>query len=142
MKTAEKGDKVKVNYTGKFLDGTIFDTTAKRNPFEFIIGAGEVIIGFDEALLGMKVGEIKNVMIDPADAYGTYNTDLTLEVNLHDFPEGEKPELGAEVEVTGKDGGHILMSVIDISGDKVTLDANHPLAGQSLSFEIELLEFL
>lgn len=140
MPKAKKGDKVKVHYTGKFKDGSIFDSSLDRSPLEFKIGGGEVIKGFDDAVTGMSIKEKRNVLISPGDAYGEYNKDLAINVDPSEFPENEQPQIGDQLELNGPNGEVLLVTVIDMNDESVTLDANHPLAGQELNFEIELVE--
>ncbi len=142
MNTAKIGDRVRVHYTGSLQDGTIFDSSLNHQPLDFKIGEGKLIPGFENAVIGMTKGEKKVVVLEPKDAYGDYNIDLSFQVDLKDFPDGEIPEIGSEVEFRSPEGDSFYLSVIDIDDEKVTFDANHPLAGQILTFEIELLEII
>ncbi len=142
MDKAKAGDRVKVHYTGSFEDGDIFDSSMNGQPLEFTIGEGKIISGFENGVIGMSIGEKKTLKLEPKDAYGEYNEDLSFQVDLEEFPVDEMPELGSELEFVGPEGESIIMSVVDIDDNKVSLDANHPLAGQELTFEIELVEIL
>ena len=131
----------KIHYTGKLDDGTVFDTSRNREPFEFAVGAGQVIKGFDEAVSDMEVGETKQVTIPAEEAYGPHREDLIIEVQPDQFAEGVNPEVGMQLQSQNTDGQPpTIVTVTAVTDDKVTLDANHPLAGQDLNFEIELLD--
>jgi peptidylprolyl isomerase len=133
-------DTVKVHYTGKLADGTVFDKSPEDRPLLFILGKEEVIAGFDEAIVGMYQGEEKTVVIEPDKAYGPSNADLIQEVDRKDLPSDIELTEGGQLEVTREDGSKVLIMISALSDDKVTLDANHPLAGKQLTFEIKLLE--
>jgi peptidylprolyl isomerase len=139
---AKNGDKVQVNYTGKFADGTVFDSSAGLKPMEFTLGGGKVIPGFEKAVLGMKIGEKKTVTIPAADAYGPHLDKMMIEVPRAQFPKDITPEVGLELESTQKDGTTIVATITKVTDTTITLDANHPLAGKDLTFEIELLKIL
>jgi FKBP-type peptidyl-prolyl cis-trans isomerase 2 len=140
MSAAKKGDTVKVNYTGKLDDGTVFDSSEGRDPLEFKIGAGQLIPGFDAAVVDMAPGETKTVTVPPEEAYGPYHEQMVVQANRSQFPEGVEPEVGQQFESRSEDGQNFLVTVTEIDGDKITLDANHPLAGKELTFDIELVE--
>lgn len=137
---ATTGDTVKVHYTGTLDDGTVFDSSRDREPYEFTIGAGQTIIGFDNAVNGMRLGETKTVMITADEAYGPYHEGLVQEVSRDNLPEGIEPEVGMQLESVQPDGRIINLTIIELSETTVTLDANHHLAGKDLTFEIELVE--
>lgn len=139
MTQAQNGNTVKVHYTGKLEDGTEFDSSQHDDPLEFTIGSGQIIPGFEQAVVGMEQGESKTVKILADDAYGPHREDRVLEVDQNDFPDHITPKLGQQLEIRQSDGS-IGVTVTSISGSRVTLDANHPLAGQDLIFDIELLE--
>jgi peptidylprolyl isomerase len=139
---AKTGDKVQVNYTGRFSDGQVFDSSAGLAPLEFTIGEGKVIPGFDKAVLGMRVGEKKTVTIPAADAYGPHSDKMMIEVPLAKFPSDITPEVGLELESPQKDGSTIVARITKITDKAITLDANHPLAGKDLTFDIELVKIL
>ena len=140
MSTAQDGNTVKVHYTGKLEDGTVFDSSKDREPLEVKLGAGSVIPGFEKGIVGMTVGDAKTVTLAPDDAYGPRRDELTVEVDKKDFPENITPEIGQQLTMQRQDGSQINVVVAGISEDQVTLDANHPLAGKTLVFEIELVE--
>ncbi|MCP4685970.1 MAG: peptidylprolyl isomerase [bacterium] len=139
MSQAKAGDKVKVHYTGKLEDGTVFDSSKEREPLEFDLGSGNVIPGFENGILGMEVGESKTLTIVPDEAYGQTNSDLVATVERKQFPENITPELGLQLQMSQPNGQPLNVTVINIVGDSITLDANHPLAGKTLVFDIELV---
>jgi peptidylprolyl isomerase len=140
MSQTEK--KAKVHYTGSLSDGTVFDSSRERNePLEFTVGTGQVIKGFDDAVSEMTVGDTKTVTIPAAEAYGPYREDMVFEVATTQFAEGVVPEVGMQLQGQAEEGAApMVVTVKKIEDEKVTLDANHPLAGQDLTFEIELVE--
>jgi len=140
MSQAKSGDKVKVHYTGKFEDGEVFDSSEGREPLEFTLGQGNVIPGFDNGIMGMEVGGKKSMTISPDDAYGQRRDDLVLEVKKTDFPENISPEIGQQLQMTRPDGQAVNVVITDMKEETVTLDANHPLAGKTLVFDVELVE--
>ena len=140
MSQAKDGDKVTVHYTGKLEDGTVFDSSQNRDPLEFQLGAGNVIPGFNDGIVGMGIGESRTISIPPDDAYGQRRDELTIEVDKSEFPEDIKPEIGQELQVQQPDGSPVQVTITDVTEEKVTLDANHSLAGKTLIFEIELVE--
>jgi len=140
MSQAKTGDTVKIHYTGTLSDGKQFDTTEARGPMEFKLGEGQVLPGFEEAVKGMEVGEKKSFTLSPEEAYGPRQEDLTVEVEKTEIEKFIEPQVGQQLELKQKDGGNVIVMVTDIQDDKVTLDANHPLAGEALSFEVQLVE--
>ena len=142
MTQAKSGDTVKVDYTGKLEDGTVFDTSASREPLQFLIGSGQIIPGFDQAVIGMNVGDKKTVNIPSDQAYGPHLEDKVLEVNQDQIPKHLNLEVGQQVQVPQKDGSKIFFVVTGVSETSVTLDGNHPLAGKDLVFDIQLVEIL
>jgi peptidylprolyl isomerase len=137
---AKNGDTVQVNYTGKLADGTIFDSSVGRTPYEFTLGVGKAIPGFEKAVLGMKVGEKKTVTIPAAEAYGPHLDDMVIEVSRDRIRSEAEPKVGQILEATGQNGQTIRFTITGISDNgTVTLDANHPLAGKDLTFDIELV---
>ena len=140
MASAKKGDTAKVHYTGTLNDGTVFDSSRERDPLEFQVGAGQLIPGFDQAVDGMAVGETKTVKIPAEQAYGPHRAEMVIDVDKTQFPEGLNPEVGQQLQTQDNQGQPLVVTVTAIDGDKVTLDANHPLAGKDLNFEIELVE--
>jgi len=142
MPEAKEGDTVRIHYTGKFDDGTVFDTSGENEPLEFVIGDGQVIPGVEEAVIGMNPEENKTTTIPPEKAYGQYHEDMVIEVEKNKFPEHIEPEPGLELELKQEDGNSVFVIVTNVSDDEVTLDANHPLAGKDLTFEIQLMEIV
>ena len=140
MIRAAHNNTVTVKYTGKLADGTIFDASPEDSPLTFIIGREEVIKGFDAAVLGMSQGETKTVVIEPEQAYGESNPDLTEEIDRADLPENLELTEGGQLEVTQGDGSILLLMIDKVTEEAVCLDANHPLAGKALTFVIEMLE--
>ncbi|PLX86586.1 MAG: peptidylprolyl isomerase [Desulfuromonas sp.] len=140
MAQIKSGDTAKVHYTGKLDDGTVFDSSRQGDPMEFEVGGGQLIQGFDEAVLGMSLGESKTVTIPSENAYGPYREEMVMEVERGQFPEGVSPEVGQHFEIPNNDGPPLVVEVKATDEEKVTLDANHPLAGKDLTFEIELVE--
>ncbi|NLX03986.1 MAG: peptidylprolyl isomerase [Phycisphaerae bacterium] len=140
MAQAKEGDTVKVHYTGKLKDGTVFDQSAGKEPLEFTIGEGRVIPGFEEAVKGMEPGQSKTVEVSSEEAYGPRRDEMILQVDRSRLPEDLDPEVGQQLQSHQENGQTVILTVTDVSEQEVTLDANHPLAGQDLQFEIELVE--
>jgi peptidylprolyl isomerase len=140
MSQAKQGDSVKVHYTGKLDDGTVFDSSVGREPLDFTVGAGQLIAGFDEAVVGMSVGEMKTVRIAAEQAYGPHNPEMTLQVPRSDLPADIQPELGMQLEASQEGGHSMVVTVVVVTDESVTFDATHPLAGKALTFEIEVVE--
>jgi peptidylprolyl isomerase len=142
MAQAETGDTVKIHFTGKLEDGTIFGSTTAREPLEFKLGEGGIIPGVESAVEGMNVGESKTVKVPPEQAYGQHQAELVQEVSRDQFPKDVEPKIGQKFEVPqpGELGQAMVVRVVNVSESTVTLDANHPLAGRDLTFELELLE--
>ena len=140
MIRAAKMDTVKVHYTGRLEDGTIFDQSPEDRPLQFIIGREEVIAGFDEAVEGMYQGECRNVTIPCDKAYGKSNPELLEKVERSVLGDLVDLQVGGQLEVTNHDDTTFRLMVREITEEHVTLDANHPLADKDLVFEIELLE--
>lgn len=140
MSQAKQGDTVKVHYTGKLDSGEVFDTTSNGDPIEFTLGEGRIIPGFENAVAGMAEGENKTVTVEPEEAYGPRQEDRMLEIPRNEMPEHIQPEVGQSLQIRHQNGESFVVAVSEVKEDTVTLDANHPLAGQSLTFEIELVE--
>lgn len=140
MPKAKAGDSVKVHYTGKLKDGTVFDSSKGREPLAFQVGAGQMIKGFDAAVDGMEVGDTKTTEIPAAEAYGESRQDLMFDVPKSDLPEDLKPEVGQQLAMTQPNGQQVPVTVAKVEEDKVVIDANHQLAGKDLIFDIELVE--
>jgi FKBP-type peptidyl-prolyl cis-trans isomerase 2 len=139
MAQAKNGDTVTVHYTGRFTDGTVFDTSVSGEPLEFTIGERHVIPGFEQAVLGMDVGDSKTVNIASEDAYGDHEEDLVFQLEPDSFPPDLKLEVGQQLQLDQPDGRVIHLRVAEITESMVTLDANHPLAGEDLTFELDLV---
>jgi FKBP-type peptidyl-prolyl cis-trans isomerase 2 len=140
MSTVKTGDAVKVHYTGKFDDGDVFDSSEGRDPLAFTVGEGQVIPGFDAALIGMQIGETKNIVIPPDQAYGERINELVQTIDRQQFNlEGVEPELGLAIEMRTPQG-NIPLVITELTNTTVTLDANHPLAGEELHFALTLVE--
>jgi peptidylprolyl isomerase len=142
MTQAKQGDTVKVHYTGKLADGSTFDSSAETEPLEFTLGTGQVIPGFEVAVVGMEPGDTKTTTIPADEAYGAYDDDMLLEVERAQFPSEMDPQVGQRLQVRQSDGETFSVIVAGVEVDSVTLDANHPLAGQDLTFEIQLVEIV
>ena len=140
MAQAKEGDTVKVHYTGKLEDGEIFDTSQDGDLLEFKIGGGQVIPGFEQGVVGMNEGESKTVEIPSEEAYGPHHQELVIEIEMDQFPEDLDPEVGQQFKMRQPDDRTIIVAVAEITEDSVTLDANHPLAGKDLTFDIQLIK--
>ena len=140
LAVAKDGNTVKVHYTGKLDDGTTFDTSVESEPLEFTIGAGQMIPGFEGAVRGMQVGQVKTVTIPAEEAYGSHNEDMVLVVERDKLPDNLNPVVGQQLQMQQENGNTAVVVVTDVSDTTITLDANHPLAGKALTFEIELVE--
>jgi peptidylprolyl isomerase len=137
---AKKGDTARVHYTGRLEDGHVFDTSEGGEPLEFEVGSGQVITGFDEGVCGMHVGEKKTIEIDADEAYGQRTEALVQAVSRSDFNLDAEPEVGMNLVLQLPDGNQIPVAITDVTQDSVTLDANHPLAGKKLIFDVELVD--
>ena len=140
MDKAKKGDSVKVHYKGTLTSGEQFDSSEGRAPLEFVVGAGQMIAGFDKAIPGMAVGEKKTINIAPADAYGEKNDDAIIEFPKANIPPDMKLEPGMQLQLRNEAGHPVPVTVTEVKDDVVILDANHHLAGKELIFDIELVE--
>ncbi|HCC53640.1 MAG TPA: peptidylprolyl isomerase [Desulfobulbaceae bacterium] len=139
MSQAKNGDSVKIHYTGTLEDGTVFDSSAGRDPLVFTVGGGQVIVGFEEAVLGMIVGDRKKVSISADKAYGEKNEDLVMEVSRDQVPPDLEPEVGQKLQMGGSNGELIVVTVVEVNEAVIILDANPPLAGKDLIFDLELV---
>lgn len=142
MQQVKSGDKVKVHYHGKLRNGETFDSSQGREPLEFTVGGGQVIKGFDDGVMGMQVGDKRTVEIEVTDAYGEKNEDMVVEFPKEQFPPDMKPEVGMQLMMNNGQGQSFPVVVKEIREDNVLLDANHPLAGEDLIFDIELVEIV
>jgi len=142
MAQAKHGDTVKVHYTGQLEDGTVFDSSVKRDPLQFKIGEGQVISDFERAVVGMSAGESKTTKVPADKAYGPYRKEMLIAVDRDKFPAHTKPEVGQQYQISQEGGRKTVVTVTDVSESSVTIDANHPLAGKDLTFDIQLIEIL
>jgi FKBP-type peptidyl-prolyl cis-trans isomerase 2 len=140
MAGAKDGDKVKVHYKGTLDDGTVFDSSEGKEPLEFTIGTGKIIPGFENGVKGMEKGDKKTIKIPCAEAYGPIYPDGITEVPKSEFPKDLNPKIGQQFQMADPDGHVLIVTVINVTDDKVTIDGNHPLAGKDLTFELELVE--
>lgn len=137
---AQQGDTVKVHYTGRLDDGSVFDSSDGGAPLEFTIGGGQMIPGFEQGVVGMAAGESRTVIIAADQAYGIYQPQGVIEVPRSDIPASLPLEVGMQLQATGRDGRPAYMTVLELSADRVKLDGNHPLAGKDLTFDLQLVE--
>jgi peptidylprolyl isomerase len=140
MREVRNGDTIKVHYRGRLDDGTVFDSSEGREPLEFEVGSGMVIPGFDAGVLGMAVGQKKTVTIPVDDAYGPVQEEMFMEFPLDRFPEDMKPEVGMSLNMSNGSGQAIPVVIAEVMDEVVILDANHPLAGEDLTFDLELVD--
>ena len=142
MAPANTGDTVKVHYTGKLDDGTVFDTSANRDPLQFTIGEQQVIPGFEQTVVGMNPGESKTAQIPVDKAYGPHRKEMILVVERSQFPADLEPQVEQCLQLCQPDGQNMVARVTDVSESKVMLDANHLLEGKELTFDIQLIEIV
>ena len=139
MTQVKTGDTVRIHYTGTLADGTQFDSSAGRDPLEFAVGSGQIIPGLDKALPGMAVGDRKQVVVPADEAYGQPNPEARQAVPRSEIPDHIPLDLGTQLQVQTPTGQTMTVVVAEVTETEVTLDANHPLAGKELTFDIELL---
>jgi peptidylprolyl isomerase len=139
MQSAKSGDTVRVHYTGKLDDGSVFDSSEGRDPLEFQLGGGQVIPGFEQAVEGMSPGDERSVTIAADEAYGPRRDELVLVVPRTELPAEMQPELGQQLQLS-QDGQSFIVTVADVNESEIILDANHPLAGEALTFELQLVD--
>jgi peptidylprolyl isomerase len=142
MSEVKTGDTVQVHYTGKLDTGEQFDSSRERDPLQFTLGNGELIPGFENAVIGMKVGDEKTVRIPSHDAYGPYMEEMKMVIDRTKIPEDLELKVGLNLTLQGTDERKLNVKIVDVTEDTVTMDANHPLAGQDLLFDIELMKIL
>lgn len=142
MAQAKQGDIVKVHYTGTLEDGTRFDSSDGRDPLQFVIGEGMLIPAFEQAIVGMNPGDTKQLHIQSHEAYGPYMDELILEVDRNQIPPYIDPEEGMQLQITQDDGSSTIVKVVKLTNEKIYLDANHPLAGKDLNFEVKLVDIV
>jgi FKBP-type peptidyl-prolyl cis-trans isomerase 2 len=139
MAQAKIGDTVQVHYTGKLEDGMVFDSSEDRSPLQFTLGTGHVIPGFERAVIGMEQGTEKTAHIESGDAYGPHREEKLMVVERQQLPENITPEIGQQLQIRQGDGQATAVTVAEVSQNQVVLDANHPLAGRDLVFDIQLV---
>jgi len=137
---AKEGDEVQVHYTGKLEDGTVFDTSEDGDPLSFTIGENRVIPGFEEAVTGMEPGDSKTTEVEPEQAYGEHREDMVMEMERDQIPDDVDPEVGQQLQLRLENGQTVPVLITALGEESVTIDANHPLAGRKLMFEIELID--
>lgn len=140
MTEVKTGDTVTIHYTGTLNDGTTFDSSRGRDPLEFEVGSGQIIPGLDSALPGMTEGETKSVAVAPEDAYGPVNPEAKQAVPRAEIPDHIPLDIGTQLQVQTPQGQTMPVTVAEVTDDSVVLDANHPLAGETLNFEIEVVK--
>ncbi len=142
MTQTKDGDTIKVHYSGRFEDGTQFDSSQGTEPLECTIGAGQLIPRFEKGLIGMTVGDTKRIIISPEEGYGTFRQDLVLAINRQEFPKDSAPEVGQQLRLQKPGTPPFMVTIMEVNDDCIVLDANHPLAGKTLVFDVELVEIL
>lgn len=140
MAEAKNGDTVHIHYTGKLDDGEVFDSSQGRDPLSFELGAGQVIPGFEEAVQGMSVGDSKTTRIEAENAYGPRRDELTMSFSRSDLPQGLDPEVGQQLQMQTDQGQAFPVTVTETDAESISVDANHALAGEALTFDIELVK--
>jgi len=139
MSTAEHGNTVHIHYTGKLTDGTVFDSSEGREPLTFELGSGQVIPGLDKGMRGMSVGDKKTIEVPCAEGYGEHHAEGVQQVAREQLPDGVSPEVGMQLQATGPNNEAVNLVVTQVTDAAITVDANHPLAGKDLVFDIELV---
>ncbi|HLS28662.1 MAG TPA: peptidylprolyl isomerase [Opitutales bacterium] len=142
MSVAKKGNTVRVHFTGTLEDGTVFDTSKGQEPLEFTLGENDIIAGFQNAVIGMNPGEIKKELIPVNDAYGPRREEMLIEIERDQLPPEIEPEAGLQLQMTTTDGRQLPVKITEVNDATIKLDANHPLAGENLLFELELVEIV
>ncbi|NLE29734.1 MAG: peptidylprolyl isomerase [Phycisphaerae bacterium] len=140
MTQAKEGNTVKVHYTGKLEDGTIFDSSRDSEPLEFTLGAGQIIPGFEQAVIGMDIGDSKTVTIVPEQGYGNHMDEMVMSVKRDQLPPDLDPKVGLQLQSQQRNGQIVTFIITEVNESAITVDANHPLAGKTLIFDIELLD--
>jgi FKBP-type peptidyl-prolyl cis-trans isomerase 2 len=142
MSAAQIGDTVLIHYTGKLDDGSVFDTSHQRGPLRVSLGETRLIPGFQKAVLGMQPGESKTATVPAAEAYGDHKAEMVLEVERANLPPEVTPKVGLDLQLQTQTGQPVPAKIVDVSDKAVTIDANHPLAGRALTFDIELVKIV
>jgi peptidylprolyl isomerase len=140
MTQAKSGDTVKVNYTCRVVDGPVFDSTQSKEPLEFQLGAGQIIQGFEKSIVGMQPGETKTIDLPPEEAYGNRREDMVVAIERSNIPENVELQVGRKLYLQRQDGLPVEVTLTEVTESRVVVDANHPLAGRPVTFDIELLE--
>ena len=141
-KQVKQGDTVKVEYRGTFDNGTVFDTSQGREPLEFIAGTGQMIAGFDNAVIGMKIGQEKEIKLQPSEAYGDYDPQLVQEIPKEQVPIEEELKQGMALAVTLPNGRQVPATITKVANNTITIDLNHPLAGKILNFKLKVVDIV
>ena len=142
MSKVKDGDTVKVHYTGKLEDGSVFDSSVSRDPLEITLGEGKLIPGFEKAVVGLEVGDKTTANIVSADAYGERRDDLEVTIERDQLPEDIEPEVGMQLQLNQPNGQPVPVQITKVEDENIIIDANHPLAGKDLTFDIELIEIV
>lgn len=142
MGQVKNGDTVKVHYTGKLESGEVFDTSKNCQPLEFIVGSGTIMSSIEKGIIGMEIGESKTIEIPPEEAFGNRYEELVVELTKSEFPDYITPKIGQRLQFRRSGGQIITVTIIGLNEDTVTVDGNHPLAGYTLLFDIELVEIV
>lgn len=142
MSEVKSGDTVRVHYEGSLSDGRKFDSSLERDPLEFTVGSGQIIAGFENAVVGMEVGETKTVTVPPEEGYGQHNPELMQKFPREQVPDDIDLEVGMRLQAADREGRPIALTVVEFDDDTVTLDANNPLAGLDLTFEMKVVEIV
>lgn len=140
MSIIKDGDTVKVHYTGTLESGEVFDSSEGRDPLQFTMGSGQLIPGFEKAVMGLKVGDSTETNIPSAEAYGEHNPQMEVKVEKSQLPPDMEPEIGMQLQLNQESGQPVPCQITNIKGEEITIDANHPLAGKDLTFNIEIVE--
>jgi|AntRauTorckE6833_2_1112554.scaffolds.fasta_scaffold24202_2 FKBP-type peptidyl-prolyl cis-trans isomerase 2 len=142
LSTVKNGDTVKVHYTGKLEDGSIFDSSQEKDPLEITLGEGKLIPGFEKAVIGLEVGDSTTATIESGDAYGERREDLEVTIERSQLPEDITPEVGMQLQLNQPNGQPVPVKITKVEEENIIIDANHPLAGKDLEFDIELVEIV
>ncbi|MDR9418787.1 peptidylprolyl isomerase [Gracilimonas sp.] len=142
MSKVKDGDTVKVHYTGKLEDGSVFDSSVERDPLEITLGEGKLIPGFEKAVVGLEVGDKTTASIESADAYGERRDDLELSIERSQLPQDIEPQVGMQLQLNQPNGQPVPVQITEVEEENIKIDANHPLAGKDLTFDIELVDIV
>jgi len=142
MTKAKEGDTVRIHYSGKLTNGTEFDSSAERGPLEFQLGSGQIIPGLEQGIIGMAPGEKSSIPVAAAEAYGPHQPEHVQEIPKEALPADLEVDVGSRLHATTQDGRQVPLTVVEVSDEHVKVDANHPLAGEDLVFDVELLEIV